>query len=272
MTQKVGFIGLGEMGKPMAKRILSHGHEVKVFDVVPAAIEEIIQHGAKAAGSPKEVAEASSATITMVRDTAQSEEVIFGPDGVMGGAGRGSAIIIMSSVVPSFCRRVAHEGVKKGIDVLDAAVSGAKIGAEAGTLAIMVGGNEDVVEKHRSLLETMGRITHCGDVGAGQVVKLSNNIALYISLFASQEAVSFGTKNGVDEEVILEVLKQGTGNNWAIQNWQFANPTGRVGPVHWRIPEKDLGMAIEVASQANHPVPLTERVSQIVGELIKQSS
>ncbi|MFC2027539.1 NAD(P)-dependent oxidoreductase [Chloroflexota bacterium] len=272
MTQKVGFVGLGEMGKPMAKRIVSNGYGLTVFDVMAGPVEELVAAGAKAAGTPREVAQASEVTITMVRDTPQSEAVIFGSDGVMEGAKQGSAIVIMSSVLPSFCQKVAQEASQKGVEVLDAAVSGARMGAEAGTLAIMAGGSKDVVEKYRALLETMGKITHCGDVGSGQVVKLANNIALYISLFASQEAVSFGTKNGVNEDVILEVLKQGTGNNWAIQNWQFANPTGRVGPVHWGIPEKDISMAMQVAREVNHPVPLTERVSQIVGELIKQSS
>ena len=272
MAQKIGFIGLGEMGKPMAKRIVSNGYELTVFDVMAGPVEELVAAGAKAASTPREVAQVSDITITMVRDTPQTEAVVLGADGVMEGAKQGSTTIIMSSVLPSFCQKVAQEGARKGVRVLDAAVSGARMGAEAGTLAIMVGGNKDIVEKHRTLLETMGRITHCGDVGAGQVVKLANNIALYISLFASQEAVSFGTKNGVNEDVILEVLKQGTGNNWAIQNWQFANPTGRVGPVHWGIPEKDLSMATQVAREVNHPVPLTECVSRIVGELIKQDS
>jgi len=269
MKEKIGFIGLGEMGRPMAKRLVSHGYGVTVFDVVPAALEELTRAGAKAASSPGEVARASEATIVMVRDTAQSESVIFGPNGVMEGAGRGSTIIVMSSVLPSFVQKVAQMGKSKGVGVLDAAVSGAKMGAEAGTLAIMAGGSKDLVDKYRPMLEAMGKIIHCGDVGAGQTVKLTNNIALYINLLAANEAVSFGLKNGVKEEVLIEVMKQGTANSWVVQNWKFVNPAGRVGPVHWGIPVKDTLTALQVAREVDQSLPITALVAKLLEQLEK---
>jgi len=271
VTEKVGFIGLGEMGKPMAKRILSHGHELTVFDVVPAAVDELVQSGAKAVGTPKEVAAASNTVITMVRDTAQSESVILGPNGVMEGANPGSTIIVMSSVLPSFVKKLAKLGKEKGVDVLDAAVTGAKMGAESGTLTIMAGGSPDLLERHRSVLETMGKIVHCGEVGNGQVVKITNNMALYNNLLACREAIEFGKKNGVSEDLLIEVMKQGTGNSWVVQNWQFTNPDGKIGPAHWGIPRKDLQMAKDVAGESGHAIPIIEAISQIVTDLENQS-
>lgn len=268
MRERVGFIGLGEMGKPMAKRLLHCGYQVTVCGHSRRGpVEEVKEAGAREVGSPQEVASHSDVAITMVRDAAQTESVVLGAEGVLEGALEGSAIIVMSTVGPDLCRRIGMKGGEKGVEVIDAAVSGASIGAERGTLAIMAGGRKDVVERYRPLLETMGKVIYCGDVGAGQVAKLANNLVLYVNLFACQEAVALAVANGVSEETVTEVMRLGTGNNWVIQNWHFANPKGRIGPGHWAVPLKDMDMAVGIAGGAGRSVPISKLVRYIIESL-----
>ncbi len=272
MTEKVGFIGLGDIGLPMAKRIVTRGYEVTVCGHVRREpIEEMKKSGAREVRSPKEVALASDVTITMVRDDAQSQEVILGSDGVVEGARGGSGIIMMSTLSPAFCRKVGEAGKAKGVHVLDAPVTGTRMRAETGELGIIVGGEKELVEKYRPILETMGKIIYCGDLGAGEVVKLANNMALLINLCACHEAISWGIKNGASEEVLVELMKQGTGNSWVVQNWHYVKPMMKAVPSPWGIPIKDLSLAIDIANQIEYPVPFTALASQLIRRLGRES-
>ncbi|MCP4614338.1 MAG: 2-hydroxy-3-oxopropionate reductase, partial [Planctomycetes bacterium] len=171
MALKAGFIGLGDIGLPMAKNVVTKSFETTVCGHVRREpIDEMVGLGAKEAPNPKGVAENSDAVIIMVQNDKQAEEVIFGNNGLLEGLKDGSGILLMGTFAPAFCHTVADAGAPKNIDVFDAPVVGARMGAEAGTLGISAGGDEEKLEKYRPLLETMGTITFCGSLGMGQIV------------------------------------------------------------------------------------------------------
>ena len=258
MTKKVGFIGLGDIGLPMAKRLVTHGFQTTICGHVRRApVEEMKSLGANEVKTPREVAEASDVTVIMVQDDKQAEEVILGPDGLLGGAKEGDGILLMSTLSPAFCRKVAEAAKAKKVDVLDAPVVGARMGAKAGTLGISVGGDRDVLEKYRTVLETMGKITHCGDLGMGQIVKLANNMAATINGLAAYEAIAWGMRNGASEELLVNHMKSGSANSFVMQNWEWLKsfmtdppqPTFYVGA-------KDLSYALQIAHEIGQPCPL----------------
>ena len=174
---KVGFIGLGLIGKPMCMNLVKKGFDVTCWNRTASKMEDVVAAGAKPAGSAREAAEGNEFTITMVNDSPDVEEVILGANGVMEGAEAGSVVIDMSTISPSVTREIACKLAGKGVHMLDGPVSGGIGGAETGTLSIMVGGEAEILERSRHVLEGMGtRITHCGGNGMGQVTKLANNI------------------------------------------------------------------------------------------------
>ena len=259
IVRKVGFIGLGDIGLPMAKRVVGGGYEVNVCGHVRRApIEEMKSVGAKEVANSKEVAQASEVTIIMVQNDKQAEEVIFGHNGLLEGAKEGDGILLTGTFAPAFCKKVAEAGKAKKVDVLDAPVVGARMGAEAGTLGISVGGDKDVLEKYRAVLETMGRITYCGDIGMGQVVKLANNICATVNAWVLAEALNWGIRNGATEEMLIEHIKIGSGNSFSAQNWEwlkamFADPP----PPTYYVGAKDLGHVLDVGLDLRQPTPLT---------------
>lgn len=272
MVKKVGFIGLGDIGLPMAKCVAARGYEVAVCGHVRREpVEEMKKAGAKEVSSPKEVALASDVTITMVRDDAESEEIILKPNGVMEGTKEGSGIILMSTLSPAFCRRVGEAGKERGIGVLDAPVSGTRMRAATGDLTLMVGGEKGAVEEYRPVLEAMGNITHCGDLGAGQVFKLVNNMTLTINIQGVMEALTWGIRNGANEDALIEVVKTSTGNSWVVENWhKYVRPlvTADPPPIIRELGLKDLKLAIDVGDKMKIPLPLTSLTSQLrkIGE------
>jgi 3-hydroxyisobutyrate dehydrogenase-like beta-hydroxyacid dehydrogenase len=258
MVSKVGFIGLGDIGLPMAKRVVTHGYEVTVCGHTRREpIEEMKGLGAKEVKTPKEVAQASEVTITMVRDDVDTGEVVLGPNGVLEGSKEDSGIIMMSTLSPAFCRKVGEAGKAKGVDVLDAPVTGARMRAATGELGIMVGGRHEVVERYRPVLETMGKIIYCGDLGMGEIVKLANNMALVITSHGAYEAIAWGIANGADEKLLVELMKTSTASSWAMQNWEYVKSMNvEPPPVTWHLGPKDLSYALKIAREIGQPCPM----------------
>ena len=216
--KKLGFIGLGNMGKPMAANLMKSGYSLTIYDLKPEPVQELVAAGAAAAGSPREVAEKSEVVITMLTSSPHVEQVMFGPDGVLEGLKKGATIIDMSTIDPIVTRKVAAAAAEKGIKMLDAPVSGAPPKAADGTLSIMVGGKKEVFAECQDILQTMGeKILHAGDVGMGEVVKLANNLAAAVAGIGAWEAFLFGTKLGADPRTLFEVMSASSGNSWVLQ-------------------------------------------------------
>ena len=216
--KKLGFIGLGNMGKPMASNLIKAGYPLTIHDLKPEPVKELVAAGAVAAGSPREVAEKSEVVITMLTSSPHVEQVMFGPNGVLEGLKGGATIIDMSTIDPIVTQKVAGAAAEKGIKMLDAPVSGAPPKAADGTLSIMVGGKKEVFEECKAILEVMGeKIFHTGDVGMGEVVKLANNLAAAVAGLGMFEGFLFGTKLGADPRTLYEVISASSGNSWVLQ-------------------------------------------------------
>ncbi|MFO8010885.1 MAG: NAD(P)-dependent oxidoreductase [Dehalococcoidia bacterium] len=256
---KAGFIGMGDIGLPMAKNVVSKGYETTVCGHVRRQpIEEMLALGAKEAPNPKGVAMNSDAIIIMVNSDQQADEVIFGTDGLMEGLKDGSGIILMGTYAPDFCRKVAEAGKPKNIDVFDAPVVGARMGAEQGTLGISLGGDEAALEKYRPLIETMGKITYCGPLGMGQIVKLANNICATVHAWVAYEAVNWGIANGADEQMLVKHIQNGSGSSFIIQNWEWIKSmyTDPPPPTYYA-GAKDMGHVLDIATPLRQPCHFT---------------
>ncbi len=253
---KVGFIGLGVMGKGMAKNLLKAGFDINVFDVVKEPREELQKLGAKVSESAKELSAISNVVIVMVRDDQQTEEVVYGREGVLEGLKKGT-LIIMSTVSPGFIQRLETK-VKEGLDILDAPVSGGHMGADAGTLSIMVGGKREVFEKCRAVLEAMGKnIFYCGGSGAGLGAKLANNMILEVTIAAVLESLALGSKAGLDLNVLFDIYKTSTAGSWTVDNWDFVTEMRTIKPATLALLRKDVGLALDFAKEKGVAVPLT---------------
>jgi 3-hydroxyisobutyrate dehydrogenase len=265
MAMKVGFIGLGDIGLPMGKRVVTGEFETTICGHRRREpIEEMKGLGAREVGTPKEVARASDATIIMVQNDKQAEEVIFGPDGLMEGVKEGDGILLMGTFSPAFCNRVAEAAAPKKADVFDAPVVGARMGAEAGTLGISVGGDKDALEKFRPVLERLGRITYCGHLGMGQIVKLVNNMAAIINARVAYEAIAWGMRNGASEELLVEHMKNGSGSSFSVQNWDWLKSfmTDPPPPTYY-VGAKDLSYALQIGHELGQPCPIAGLVCEL---------
>jgi 2-hydroxy-3-oxopropionate reductase len=270
MPERIGFVGLGIMGKPMVRNLMKAGYPLVVYDIVPAAIAEAVASGAGAGQSAAEVASRSDVVITMLPDSPDVESAAFGPDGVMAGGRAGMLYIDMSTISPVVSRRVAEEGKKRGIRVLDAPVSGGDKGAIAGTLSIMAGGEAADYEAARRIFEAMGKtITHCGPHGAGQTVKACNQIVVALTIEAVSEALVLGSKAGVKPEVILQVLGGGLAQNRVMEmrgpnflQHQFA-PGFKI-----KLHRKDLGIVMQAAREYGVFLPMAALVDQMFTQLV----
>ena len=259
MVKRVGFTGLGDIGLPMAKRVVGGGYEVTVCGHVRRApIEEMKSLRAKEVANPKEVAQATEVTIIMLQTDQQTEEVIFGPNGLLEGVKKGNGILLMGTYAPAFCKKVAEAARAKKVEVLDAPVVGARMGAEKGTLGISVGGDKYALEKYRAVLETMGRITYCGDVGMGQIVKLVNNVCATVNAWVLAEAINWGIRNGASEKMLIEHIKIGSGNSFSAQNWEWLKSmwTDSPPPTYY-VGAKDLGHVLDIGLELRQPAPFT---------------
>jgi 2-hydroxy-3-oxopropionate reductase len=210
MSKTIGFIGLGIMGKPMARNLMKAGYPLVVYNRTASKADELVAAGARQVGSPREVAESAEVIITMVADSPEVEQIILGPQGVLESVKAGSVVIDMSSISPVVTQKIAAELARKGAAMLDAPVSGGEIGAVQGTLSIMVGGDEAVFEEVRPILEKMGKsVVRVGEIGAGGFTKLSNQIIVAAALQAIAEGMVLAQKAGVDIQRVYEAIKGG---------------------------------------------------------------
>ncbi len=262
---KVGFIGLGLIGKPMCMNLVKKGFDVTCWNRTASKMEDVVAAGAKAAGSAREAAEGNEFTIIMVNDSPDVEEVILGPNGVIEGAGQDSIVIDMSTISPSVTREIACKLAGKGIHMLDGPVSGGVGGAETGTLSIMVGGDAEVLERSRHVLEGMGtRITHCGGNGMGQVTKLANNITGQGTLAAVTEGLIFAAKHGGDLEATLSALSGGAAQSWMLENLGARMCDRDFAPGFMvDTAQKDMRLILQAAEEMNVSLPVTALVTQI---------
>jgi 2-hydroxy-3-oxopropionate reductase len=210
MSKTIGFIGLGIMGKPMARNLMKAGYPLVVYNRTASKADELVAAGAQQVGSPREVAQGAEVIITMVADSPEVEQIILGPQGVLESVKAGSVVIDMSSISPVVTKKIAAELARKGAAMLDAPVSGGEIGAVQGTLSIMVGGDEAVFEGVRPILEKMGKsVVRVGEIGAGGFTKLSNQIIVAAALQAIAEGMVLAQKAGVDIQRVYEAIKGG---------------------------------------------------------------
>ena len=207
---EIGFVGLGIMGKPMARNLMKADYNVTVYDIVAEAVEELASDGATPASSAAEVASKVPLIITMVPDSPQSEAAIMGPGGVLEGASKGDTVIDMSSIAPSSSQKIASACEALGVNFLDAPVSGGETGAIEGTLAVMVGGQKEIFDSNFDMLSTMsGSIVLCGGYGAGNTTKLANQIIVAGNIAALGEAMVLARKSGIDPQVVFDAIKGG---------------------------------------------------------------
>jgi 3-hydroxyisobutyrate dehydrogenase len=261
---KVGFIGLGIMGKPMAMNLIKAGFELIVFNRTQAKMDDLINAGATRGNSPKEVAERSDVIITIVSDTPDVENVILGEQGVIHGAKDGSVVIDMSTISPAVTKDISEKLKMNNVDMLDAPVSGGDTGAINGTLAIMVGGNTEVLERCMPIFHVLGKsIIHTGTNGMGQVVKLCNQILVSITNLAVSESVLFAQKSGVDPNLMIEATKGGAAGSWQLSNLAPKMVEEDYAPGFMiDLQQKDLRLVLEAASVINLPLPALSLVHQ----------
>ena len=265
MAQTIGFIGLGIMGRPMARNLLKAGHSLIVHSRSRGPVDEIVKAGAKAAGSPKEVAAQCDVLITMLPNSPDVEQVALGPNGIIEGARRGLVFVDMSTISPIVSKKVGEALAAKGVAMLDAPVSGGEKGAIDGALSIMVGGDKAVFEKVLPIFQAMGKtITLLGPLGFGGFTKLANQIIVAVNLTALAEALTLGKKAGLDRELLLTALAGGLAGSKCLDQKKpnylanTYNPGFKID-LHY----KDLGLIMESASALGVPVPATAVVQQL---------
>jgi 2-hydroxy-3-oxopropionate reductase len=266
MAERVGFIGLGIMGMPMARNLMEAGYELMVHNRSPEKAEELGKEGATVAATPREVAEKSDVVITMLPDSPQVREVVAGENGVLEGISEGALLIDMSTISPVVTEELAEALKEKGASMLDAPVSGGDVGAIEGTLSIMVGGEKEDFERARSLFEAMGKtITHVGPVGAGQVTKAANQVVVALTIEAVSEALVLGSAGGVSPQKILEVLSGGLAANkvMEVKREKFLSHKFEPG-FRSELHHKDLGIALAAGREYGVVLPVTAIVDQML--------
>ncbi len=259
MTERIGLVGLGIMGKPMGKNVLKAGFPLTVWNRTISRAEELKALGARVASSPKEVAEHSDIIITMVSDSPDVQQVVLGDDGVIHGARAGSVLVDMSTISPQVTREIANALQEKQVAMLDAPVSGGEKGAVEGTLSIMVGGDAAVLERVRPVFEALGkRIVHVGVNGMGQVCKLANQIAVVLNNLSMSEALVFAAKSGADVSKVLEAIQAGAAGSWALNNYAPKILRRDFSPGFLvSLQQKDLRLVMEASREMNLALPGT---------------
>lgn len=261
----ITFIGLGNMGGPMASNLVKAGHSVTVFDLSKEAVQTLVSEGAKTADTAHEAAQGAECVITMLPAGQHVEAVYLGDDGLLAKLPEGTLVIDSSTIAPETARGVAEEAKARNIPFLDAPVSGGVGGAKAGTLTFICGGAEDTFAKAKPILDAMGKnIFHAGPHGSGQVAKICNNMLLAILMAGTSEALALGVKNGLDPAVLSEIMKQSSGGNWALNVY---NPWPGVmenapasrnyeGGFLVNLMAKDLGLAFDNAVKNQASIPM----------------
>ncbi|WXL24552.1 3-hydroxyisobutyrate dehydrogenase [Ectopseudomonas mendocina] len=275
----IAFIGLGHMGLPMARNLLKAGFAVKAFDLQKNAVEQLAAEGAIAASSAEDAAQGASAVVSMLPASRHVEGLYLGENGLFSKLAPGTLVLECSTIAPDAARHVHAAARERGIELLDAPVSGGTGGAAAGTLTFMIGGAASTLEKARKLFEAMGKnIFHAGPEGAGQVAKVCNNQVLAVQMIATSEAMAMGVANGLDPAVLAEIMRQSSGGNWTLEKynpWPGVMPHAPAsnnysGGFMAELMTKDLGLAQEAAQASGNSTPMGALALQLYRLLIKQ--
>jgi 3-hydroxyisobutyrate dehydrogenase-like beta-hydroxyacid dehydrogenase len=262
---KIGFIGLGRMGGHMSRHILEAGFDLTVHDIRKEAASDLPVKGAKWADTPRAMAETCDLIITSLPSPKEMQEVVYGLNGLMAGWKAGDIYVDMTTNSPAIVRQVAKDALAKGVTVLDAPVTGGTMGAEAGSLAIIVGGEKAGLDKIRRVLEAMGtKIYHAGDAGSGNIAKLVNNVISITANSIMAEAFVLGVKAGVDPQILWEVATTGTANNWDLARYPQHVFQGNFEPgFRLSLASKDMGLAIQLGREYGVPLSVAAAVDQV---------
>jgi 3-hydroxyisobutyrate dehydrogenase-like beta-hydroxyacid dehydrogenase len=265
--QRIGFVGLGAMGAPMAKRLAAAGFELSVFDVRPESVGSLTELGATGAASPREAAEGVEALVLMVVNTRQMEEVLFGRDGAAEALAEGSAVVAMSTVGPEAIRGLEGRLAERGVRLLDAPVSGGVARAERGDLLIMAGGPEDLFEGLRPVLEAMGStVVHCGgSAGDGQSVKLVNQLLCGVHIAAAGEALAYAAALGLDPRSVHETIRHGAAASFMLEDRGGRMLEREFTPARSALDifVKDMGLVREAAAEVGFATPLSDAAHRV---------
>jgi 3-hydroxyisobutyrate dehydrogenase len=276
---KIGFIGLGHMGGPMAANLLKAGHAVSAFDLVPAARDAASAAGATLSASPRAAAEGAEVVITMLPAAQHVKAVYLNDDGVLAGVAKGVPLVDSSTIDPATAKLIGEASARQGNPFADAPVSGGVVGAQAGTLTFMVGADEVLFETLRPVLADMGRnMVHCGETGTGQIAKICNNLLLGISMIGVAEAMKLGETLGIDPSKLASIVNTSTGRCWSSDT---CNPypgivetapasRGYTGGFGADLMLKDLGLAVDAARGAKQPVFMGALAQQLYQSMSQQ--
>ena len=271
-TTQIGFVGLGIMGKPMAKNLIDAGYSLTVFDINQVAVDELVEYGCTKANSGKEISESSQYIITMVPDSADSEKAILGDNGVLEGASKGKIIIDMSSIAPGVSQKIANMCEANGVNFLDAPVSGGEPKAIDGSLAIMVGGKENIFTQCKPIFEVLGSsVVLCGNYGAGNTTKLANQIIVAANIEAVSEALVLAKKAGLDPNTVFDAIKGGLAGSTVLNAKAPMMITGDFNPgFRIKLHQKDLHNALLTGKELGVPLPVTSLIQQMIGSLMNK--
>jgi L-serine 3-dehydrogenase (NAD+) len=277
----IAFIGLGHMGLPMARNLLKAGFSLKVFDLLQAAVDDLAKDGAHAASSALDAVQGADVVVSMLPASRHVEGLYLGDNGLLAALKPGSLVLECSTIAPEAARKVHQAAAARGIELLDAPVSGGTAGAAAGTLTFMIGGAASTLKKAHSIFAAMGtNIFHAGPDGAGQVAKVCNNQVLAVQMIATAEAMAMGVgvANGLEPAVLAEIMRQSSGGNWTLEKY---NPwpgvmenapasKGYSGGFMAELMAKDLGLAQEAAQASGSSTPMGALALQLYRLLLKQ--
>ncbi|NLI90076.1 MAG: 2-hydroxy-3-oxopropionate reductase [Epulopiscium sp.] len=265
----IGFIGLGIMGKPMVNNLLKAGHQVIVFDIIEENIKEVVELGAVAASSGKELAKQVNMVITMLPNSPHVREAVLGKDGILEGAKAGDTLIDMSSIAPLESQKIHSKCAEKGVKMIDAPVSGGEPKAIDGSLSIMVGGDKDVFDQVYDILMLMGSsAVYCGNIGAGNTTKLANQIIVGVNIAAVSEALMLASRAGVDPKLVFEAIRGGLAGSTVLDAKAPMMLQGNYQPgfkIDLHI--KDLENALETGQGVDSPLPLASQVIEMMEDL-----
>ncbi len=263
---KLGLIGLGIMGKPMARNLLKAGYDLTVYDINKGPVKEVVEAGAREAADVREIGANCDIIMTMLPDSPHVKSVVLGEGGLIETIREGSVFIDMSSINPVASQEISAELEKKGVKMLDAPVSGGEPKAIDGTLAFMVGGSQDVFDKCKPILEAMGSsVVRCGDIGAGNTTKLANQIIVALNIAAVSEAFMLAEKAGVDPQLVFEAIRGGLAGSTVMEAKAPMIMAGNFKPgfkIDLHI--KDLNNALSAGHSVGSPLPLTAQVMEML--------
>jgi 3-hydroxyisobutyrate dehydrogenase len=263
--ERIGFIGLGIMGRPMAMNLLKAGHELTVWNRTASKMADLVAAGAGAADNPAAVAATSDVVISIVSDSPDVEQVALGSGGVIESARPGLLYIDMSTISPRVAREVAARLAEQGTEMLDAPVSGGDKGAVEGSLSIMVGGEAGAFRRARPVLEVMGKaITHMGPIGSGQTAKLCNQVVCVLNILATCEGLMLASRSGLNPKTLLSAITHGAAGSWMLENLGPKMADRDFAPGFMvRLQQKDLRLVLEAAADLDLPLPGTSLVNNL---------